>query len=149
MTRLVLVFSGHFSSKSNDCVWPNCVMQPTTQAALLHILMLPDWYQGYDPSTPTNSTFEHFFPSSQSYSSRGQTITPSHHITARENKATRVKASHTDIYLPTPCSSLDSPKSLPSSGVHGPKAILSPHLAVNHNNPVSVKDVKIVPPPVF
>ena len=102
--------------------------------------MLPDEYRGYNPSTPTrNSTSEHFFPcSSQSYPSRCQTITPSHHITARGNKATRVEASHT---LPTPRSSLDSPKNLPSSDVQGPKAILPPHLTVDWNNLVSLKDV--------
>ena len=107
--------------------------------------MLPDRFQGYNPSTPPNSTFEHFSPSySQSYSSRGQTITPSHHITVKGNKSTRVEAKHTSIPLPTPRSSLDSPNNLPPSDVHGPKAILSPHLAVNQT---AFKDVNSLPTP--
>ena len=94
--------------------------------------MLPDRYRGYNPCSSQ---------SYDSYPSRGQTIAPSYHITARGNKATRVEASHTNIYLPTPRPSLDPPKNLPSSDVHGPKAILSSHLAVDQNNPVSLKDV--------
>jgi hypothetical protein len=87
------------------------------------ILMLPDLYRGYNPC---------FSQSYDSYSSRGQTIAPSHtnHITARRS----------NICLPTPRSSLDSPRNLPSSDVHGPKAISSPHLAVDQNNAVSLKD---------
>jgi len=64
----------------------------------------------------------------------------------RGNKSPRVEANHTNIGLPTPRSSLDSPKNLPLSThaeVHGqtPKAILSLQLAKDQNNPVSSKDV--------
>jgi hypothetical protein len=112
--------------------------------------MLPNQHEGYNPSNTTNSNFECFYYpcSSQLYPSTGrsQTITPSHHITVRGNnlKAARVEASHTNIGLPTPRSSLDSPKNLPSSDhsdLHAPKAILSPHSTMDQNNPVSSKDV--------
>jgi hypothetical protein len=62
----------------------------------------------------------------------------------RENKGTRVKASCSNIGLPTPRSSLDSPRKLPSSDVHGLKAISSPHLAVNQ---MAFKDVNSLPTP--
>ena len=44
------------------------------------------------------------------------------------------------VILPTPRSSLDTPKTY-QSDMYGPKAILSPHLAVDQNNPVSLKDL--------
>jgi hypothetical protein len=99
--------------------------------------MLPERYQGYNPCSSQSYPIrgETFAPS---HHSRGHTIASSHHITVRGNKAAKVEASH---YLPTPRSSLDSAKNLPSSDVHGPKAILSPRLTVDQNNPVSLKDV--------
>jgi hypothetical protein len=107
--------------------------------------MLPNRHWGYNPtSTPTDLTFGFFPHSSQLYPSRGQTITPLHHITARGNKGTRVEASHSNIGLPTPRSSLDPPRNLPSSDVHGLKAILSPHLAVNQ---MAFKNVNSFPTP--
>jgi hypothetical protein len=62
----------------------------------------------------------------------------------RGNKGTRVEASCSDIGLPTPHSSLDSPRNLPSSNVHGLKAISSPHLTVNQT---AFKDVNSLPTP--
>jgi hypothetical protein len=106
--------------------------------------MLPNRHWGYNPtSTPTDSTFGFFPHSSQLYPSRGQTIPPSHHI-MRGNKGTRVEVSCSNIGLPTPCSSLDSPRKLPSSDVHGLKAISSPHLTVNQ---MAFKDVNSLPTP--
>jgi hypothetical protein len=106
--------------------------------------MLPNQHSGYNPtSTPTDLTFGFFPHSSQLYPSRGQTITPSHHIT-RGNKGTRVEASHSNIGLPTPRSSLDSPRNLPSSNVHGLKAISSPYLAVNQ---IAFKNFNSLPTP--
>ena len=71
-----------------------------------------------------HSRGETFTPS---HHSRGETFAPLHHSIVRGNKATR-------IYLPAPRPSLDSAKHLPSS-------VLFPHLAVDQNNPVSLKDV--------
>ena len=98
-------------------MWQPLISLSTNHHHYFIILMLPDLYRGYNPC---------FSQSYNSYSSRGQTIAPSHanHITAR----------HSNICLPTP------PRNLPSSDVHGPKAISSPHLTVDQNNAVSLKD---------